>query len=368
MVYGLKTMDHRLSTIDHEQLSINHEIFYTKYLNGFVFLQTMSLTLYKPFTKFEFDHKKCFLSGEILGEETERQTVFSSFLIDTYKLNERPFKMLDESMCSYADLKLPVSLSTSEKFNFLENDIETAFSKGYEVVKNLEEITIFQWVAKTVYGVIYNEIAEAIKQQSSFAEGFNMSQGLIHKFSNLHLMLQSVIKPVILEDFSPWSIFLTKVNNAPEEFSYRDEINTLTFSLRIKDFGLIVCLQDNGANKNYHHDILQQVESKVLHPIQFEELCAKFFYSAYLFNRLPEYHILPTDEAVFIEAMPLRGITAKPVFDEWQFKVYGQVLENFWKRWGFLLLEIIKDPEKPMTFLSDQYGNFIADENIILPK
>jgi hypothetical protein len=33
------------------------------------------------------------------------------------------------------------------------------------------------------------------------------------------------------------------------------------------------------------------------------------------------------------------------------------VLENFWKNWGFLLLEIIKNPEKPMSFLFDADGN-----------
>jgi hypothetical protein len=30
-------------------------------------------------------------------------------------------------------------------------------------------------------------------------------------------------------------------------------------------------------------------------------------------------------------------------------KTYGQVLENFWKNWGFLLLEIIKNPNEPMS-------------------
>lgn len=181
-------------------------------------------------------------------------------------------------------------------------------------------------------------------------------------------MLQSVIKPVELDSFKPWSIFISKVENADNEFAYRDEINTLTFSLRMQDFGLIVCLQDNGANKKYHEDVWAKLEGKTLHPIQFEELCGKVFYSAYLFNRLPEYHIIPTAEQIFIEAMPLRGMTSKPVFDEWQNKTYGQVLENFWKKWGFLLLEIIKDPNQPMSFLFNKEGEFNDPENISLEK
>ncbi|MGZ3943976.1 MAG: hypothetical protein ACXVJB_03495, partial [Mucilaginibacter sp.] len=51
-------------------------------------------------------------------------------------------------------------------------------------------------------------------------------------------------------------------------------------------------------------------------------------------------------------------ISNRPLFDTWQVKTYGQVLENFWKRWGLLLFEIIKDPENPVSFLLDADGNF----------
>jgi hypothetical protein len=175
-------------------------------------------------------------------------------------------------------------------------------------------------------------------------------------------MLQSLILPVVFEGASPWSI---KVFELTEEqpFSYRDEINTLVFSLKIKNCGIIACLQDNGESLSYHREILKKIDQNPLHPIQFEELCARFFYSAYLFNRLPEYTILQTPEEIFIEAMPLR-ISSKPVYDEWQVKTYGQVLENFWKPWGLLLFEIIKNPEKPMSFLLDDQGEFVHPDTL----
>src|SRR5690606_1887778 len=122
-------------------------------------------------------------------------------------------------------------------------------------------------------------------------------------------------------------------------FNYWDEINTLVYSLRMNDVGLIVCLQDNGANGIYHEKAVAQAQGMRLHPIQFEEICARFFYSAYLFNRLPEYTVLPTDEGIFVEAMPMANMRMKPVFDAWQVKTYGQVLENFWKPWGYTLFE-----------------------------
>jgi len=320
----------------------------------------MPAQIYNPFEAFNFSNRNCFLSGKALTSDEEKIQVFPTWLMNSYNLADQPFKLLDESIATYKDLKVPCSVAVNEQYlEPLEAEIATAFDSGYEAVKQVDELKLFQWAGKLLYGILFNEIQSGIKQQHASGQEFNISQSLIHKFSNLHLMLQSINQPIIFEDFTPFSLFLFKVNNEAELFGYRDEINTLTFSLRIKDFGLIICLQDNGANRVYHKDILEKIEGQTLHPIQFEEFNARIFYSAYLFNRLPEYNILPVGDETYIEAMPLRGMSSKPLFDAWMNKTYGQVLENFWKKWGFLLLEIIKDPENPMSYLLDTDGKFI---------
>jgi hypothetical protein len=327
----------------------------------------MPAQIYNPFEKFNFSNRNCFLTGEALSFEEEKIQVFPAWLMSRFNLADAPFKLLDESMATYKDLKTPCSATVNEQYlEPLEAEIAAAFEGGYDAVKNVDELKLFQWAGKLLFGIIFNEIQTGIKQQHAQGEEFSMSQSIIHKFSHLHLMLQSLNLPVEFEDFAPYSLFLFKVNNEPELFGYRDEINTLTFSLRIKDFGLIICLQDNGANRNYHHEILSKIEGQTLHPIQFEEFNGRIFYSAYLFNRLPEYNILPVGDITYIEAMPLRGMSSKPLFDMWVNKTYGQVLENFWKKWGYLLLEIIKDPENPMTFLLDEDGRFINAATIEL--
>jgi hypothetical protein len=45
----------------------------------------------------------------------------------------------------------------------------------------------------------------------------------------------------------------------------------------------------------------------------------------------------------------------KPLFDVWQHKVYAQVLENFWKPWGYVVFEIIKNPDEPMSFFEKPF-------------
>jgi len=325
--------------------------------------------IYNPFTTFNFSNRDCFLTGETLTSNEEKMQVFPQWLMSRYKLEDQSFKLLDESMATYKDLKIPCAAHINEAFiEPLEAETAAAFDQGYEAIKNLDDLKLFQWAGKLLYGIIFNEIQSGIKLQHSKGEEFNISQSLIHKFSNLHLMLQSLNLPIIFEGFKPYSFFLFKVDNNIEEFGYRDEINTLTFSIRIKDFGLIICLQDNGANRKYHKEILDKIEGETLHPIQFEEFCGRVFYSAYLFNRLPEYQIIAVEDKIYIEAEPLRGMSGKPLFDDWINKTYGQVLESFWKNWGFLLFEIIKNPEKPMSFLFNTDGSLINGTTIELPR
>lgn len=328
----------------------------------------MASALYQPFDKLNFSKQHCFLSGEKLQSPEEEIAVFPVWLMQEYKLDDQPFKLLDESISTYKDMKLPCSnLSYENGVEQLEEKIRTAFLKGYEAVVEIPHLKLFQWIGKMIYGILFNEIRIGIQQQKANNEEFVFSQSLIHKFSNLHIMLQSMIRPMEFEGNLPFSICIFKIDSTKDLFNYRDEINTLTFSLGMKDFGIVACLQDNGTNALYHKDILQKIKVKPLHPIQFEEICGRFFYSNYLFNRLPEYTIMPTEEAIYIEAMPLRGMSNKPLFDIWQNKVYGQVLENFWKPWGLILFEIIKDPENPLSFLLDKEGNFIPANSVPLP-
>lgn len=326
----------------------------------------MTTKLYNPFIDFKFDNNTCFLTGDVLNSEEERIQVFPVWMMHSFDLEDKPFKLLDESMTTYKKLQLPCSMKVASHIHKVEYEVETAMKLGYEAVKELSQITLFHWVSKILYGVVFNEIQVGIKQSILTGEEMNFSQALVHKFRNLHAMMQSLLVPMEFEHRNPFTIQVFPVDNAADTFMYRDEINTLIFSLRMKDFAIIATLQDNGTNAIYHEEILTKIADKKLHPIQFEEICARYFYSAYLFNRLPEYTYMETPKAVFVEPMPLNDWTLKPIFDDWAVKTYGQVLENFWKPWGYILFEIIKDPENPMSFLIDSKGEFnVVDD---LPK
>lgn len=330
--------------------------------------EAMTNKLFNPFLNFEFDSRTCFLSGEKVSQPDEVISVFPNWVLEKYALKDKPFKLLDESFITYKDLQIPASKKVIDAFRQLDEEVEHCFEQGYEGLATQPAIKIFQWIGRILYGTIVYEVKTAIRQQQATGEPLNFSQSLLQKFGNLHLMLQSLIEPIEFEGGLPWTIRYFKVDNAPDTFNYRDEINTLTFSIQLADFGIIACLQDNGANASYHKELLAKIDNQKLHQIQFQEVCGRFFYSNYLFNRLAGYNVMQTPDAIFIEPMPLQGMNAKPVFDHWLNKTYAQVLENFWKPWGVLLFEILKDPENPKSFLLDEKQNLIPSGDVVIPN
>jgi hypothetical protein len=243
----------------------------------------MNSSIYQPFKNFDFKYKSCFLSGDTLKTPITEINVLPDWLLALANFSgQEQIKLLDESVRSYNTLKVPVNTEILTQFlEPLEHKISKAFEGGYAEVSKLDELDLFKWVGKFMYSLIYIEMNAAIKLQQLSADGVNMSQGLMHKFGNLHTMIQSIYLNVDFEDFEPWSIVVVPLADQDHYFSFRDEINTMTFSLKLKDFGIILCLQDNGTNKRFHKEILDQIAGKALLEQQFEELCARFFYSAY---------------------------------------------------------------------------------------
>ncbi|MCY1512498.1 hypothetical protein D9M68_469590 [compost metagenome] len=314
----------------------------------------MNTAIYNPFKNFDFKDKQCFLTGD---EPVTEVRVLPDWLLTMANLSgDEQIKLLDESIRTYKSLMIPASAQTYEAAILpLEKEIAHAFENGYEGVKQLPEQVLFNWIGKLMYSFLYIEMKGAIRLNQLSGDGMNMSQGLMHKFGNLQVMLQNMSRSVVFENFSPWSILVFPLANENTPFSFRDEINTLSFSLKFKDFGIIACLQDNGTNARYHHQILESIKGQAISEQQFEELAARFFYSAYLFNRLPEYTVMAVEDVIYIDAMPLKGSQNKALFDVWAHKTYAQVLENFWKPWGHTLFEIIKDPSAPLSYFEQPY-------------
>src|ERR1700761_1358297 len=106
----------------------------------------MPAKIYTPFEKFNFSNRTFFLSGEPLSSEEEKIQVFPAWLMSRFNLADQPFKLLDESVATYKDLKIPCAARINEQYlEPLEAEIAEAFYTGYDAVKQVDEIKLFQW-------------------------------------------------------------------------------------------------------------------------------------------------------------------------------------------------------------------------------
>ena len=324
------------------------------------------LILYNPFEDFKFDEQKCFLTGENLNLNKALINVFPEWLIDRYSLEEKAFSMLGGNVVKYPDMKLPCSPAVAAQLNSLDNEIKEAFTNGFSAVKKISKKRLFQWMAKLVYGILYHDIVFAKNQQSKKGEIFKLSDLLTTKFANLHLLLQSLVLPIEFKEPEPWTIQIFKVRYSKDLFNYKDETNNLNFSLGMHDFGIIACLQDNGENKKFHKELIEKIGAKTLHPIQFEELCARFIYSNYLLDTTASYDVESIGKKIFLEVTQADNQTG--LFRQWDDKMFSQVLAEYWKPWGLTKSDIFSFPNSPISYLIDEYSNeIIGGDKISLP-
>lgn len=314
-------------------------------------------TLYNPFKNSDFSPNTCFLTGQKIDSvEEEHISVFPEWILDRYALWDKTFKMLEGTSIKYKDMKMPCSKSVIENaINPLEEEIEKAFAAGYDAVKQLPEERLFLWISKLMYGVLYQDIR--IEQAKFAAKGttFILPEFLQERFVKLHWIMQSLVSPMEFSGTKLWSIQVFNIKISKDVFNYKDETTNLNFSLGMHDFGIVACMQDNGAVGINQKDIIDKFSGKTLHPVQFEEICSRFIYANYLLNAYAQYTLEFTEEKTIIHSTPLTPPQNKALFALWDDDLFAQVLSLYWKPWGITKDEIITFGNSPISYLEDPY-------------
>lgn len=329
----------------------------------------MPLQLYNPFENMFFNNNTCFLTGEELTNENETITVFPDWVLQRYQLHNTKFTLMDNvTSYLYKDLKLPCTKLVKDAFDKLDEKIKTAFDKGFDAVKTLDTHSLFLWTSRMVYGILYYDIMIEKENKTKKNIDFKISPALKEKFSLFHLMLQSLIAPIEFGSLKPWSVTVVKLKYSKDIFNYRDDTVNLVFSMGTNGFGIIAMLQDNEIIKQQEAVLLKKIGEIVLHPIQFEELKAKFMYNNYLLKYKPKYEIEEKENKLVINAQPFIVPNDHSLFAKWDDKMFSEVLVEYWKTWGLKKTEIVTYPNAPISFLENENTyEFINPESIELP-
>ena len=326
----------------------------------------MHSALFNPFQDMIFDDQFCFLTGDLT---TEKMSVYPEWLLNHFDFGNDRIEMMDKSKSyQYKDLQLPCSPRVKKAFEDLEEQIQAAYKKGYEGMAALDEQLIFLWAGRMVYGMLYYEMRYETSRLMKKGENFDLSASLRERFGNFHLMMQSIVEQISFVGKKPWTIAVFPLKYSADIISYRDDTINLLFQFGVNGFGFIACLQDKGVIGEKQQDILEKMAGHVLHPVQFEELFARFHYSDYILQYKAEYDIQEMENGITIEALPITAKENRPVFGFWDEDIFAQLLANYWSVYGIQREDILKFQKPPLSFLENPYTkDFILPENIDLP-
>jgi hypothetical protein len=170
----------------------------------------------------------------------------------------------------------------------IEKPIERAVEGGYKEFINLDRTIIFQWLNKLSYGMLYKELSLRTNRSDTNSEMI-MNKEILKELHMKYMFLKSIISGTQFIN-APFILLVFKIDyekNNP--YWGHDGYIVPVFSMRLGDVGIISHMQDNGYNEEYFKEFpdMKELLDYTLHPIQFCELCARFFYKSSLFIKDP---------------------------------------------------------------------------------
>lgn len=306
----------------------------------------------------------CFLCGAHLDENRTGEHVFPKWLQKRHNLWDEHLSLLNQTFISYRLLTVPCcSTCNNEHLSRLESEVKTAFFEGYEAVRDLPPLTLYQWAGKIFYGILRKELRLYADLKNTNA-GTIIPQDLIESFSSLHLFLQSIRRPFVFRDGDHFSSLVVHMHHGDEigSYDFRDNLHLMVVGLRSNDVGIIVALQDAGLISDTYSRYVADVDGRKLVPIQFDELFAKVYYQISLLTRVPKFITgTQTDisKPVNVHMLPISGLSSIPVVEEWDQEHYAHCLAVELSRTHphFTIDQLYVPPNQVMTWMNDPEGN-----------
>lgn len=326
---------------------------------------TKSLPPDKLFGLQRFNSSYCFLCGAQLKDNRTQEHVFPKWLQNTFNLWSQQLRLQNGTGIPYRQL----TISCCQECNgvylaSLEREMSTAVKGGYTAIMRLKEDIIFQWISKIFYGILFKELFLATDRQRPTLGTIATSE-LLKTLDILHGHLQSIRYPMLFEAGQPWSIFVFKCHDyeLPERnFHYHDVFQTLTFSIRMGEVGIIAALNDNNLLHDWFVSSFSRFEDIPLHPIQFDELSALVTYQAFLINRGITSIAIGADETeedafqipTHIVSPSPRGYCDEGVFLPHNRALKIDILYRYWREHGIERDDIFRPPGMMLTFLENE--------------
>lgn len=299
---------------------------------------------------------RCFFCGENFPvDQLTREHVFPKWLQRKLGLFDHSLHLLNGTLIPYRNLTVPAcTVCNGISLSRVEGRVVGALKGGADTVRSIGHELLYIWLAKIFYGILYAEGLLPINRAQP-DQGAVVPDDVLSGFAFLHLLMQAARTTIAFhsnETKFHSSIMVFPVQQHPDpkyRFMYRDDLEYGCIAMRLDTVGLI-CVTDGGAQERLAEETMPRLFRHNLHPLQFEEMCAKVFTKARTLTRSPKYVTAFSDGRAELIQMPLAGISDKPVFGEWDQELYGEILASFTN----MPLEVISPGNgQVMTWIED---------------
>lgn len=309
----------------------------------------------------KYNPRICFLCGKFVESmKLTDEHVIPKWAQSRYELWDQKLTLLNRTEIPYRYLTIPCCEDcNSSQLQPIETVMATAVSVGAEAVRKLGNKILFLWLGKIFYGILYKELMLSSDRKNPNAPPI-LPEEIIREYEKHLFFLQEARGKIEMTGFSsPGSIFVFKTQphtNTAFQWDFCDNLDTYFIAVRMGEVGIIGILADGGAQQ-LAIDYYEELKDFPLHPIQFRELCAVFSYRSTLATRTPKYVAISDDPHKVIQ-LPLGGLSAKPLFEDWntdEFAKYlafytGQPLE-FLRPNSNSIASYIYDVDDKLTFI-----------------
>jgi hypothetical protein len=308
-----------------------------------------------------YTRNRCFFCGKLVKDKNSREHVFPKWLQEKFDLWDKTITLLNHTRIQYSKLTVPCcERCNTVHLSQLENRVNRLLFASPISLARKESHDIWIWAMKILLGIVYAERLFPL-QRSKPAGRRIFPAELRDMLTMTHFFVRGLDLDITFEAEGvyrpPGSIFVFNLKTHSDvhvQFDFRDDIRTLIVFLRLGNRGIIAAA-DGGALDFELGPLVRRDAAIKLHPVQFDEIGAKLFYKATLFNRTPKYITMHTGKSYKVMQMPLQGLSPKPVFDEWDHGIYAHYLAQFMNT----TVDRISSPDRSLvsTWLYDKDGN-----------
>lgn len=277
---------------------------------------------------------RCFLCGEKFPiDQITREHVFPRWLQRKFDIWNRQLTLVNGTRIKYRSFTAPACVECNGiSLSRIEDKVASALPSGAEAVRALGHEVLYVWLSKLMFGALYVE-ALLPSDQSNHHAGPILPSTVLENFRHLHFMMQAARTSIEFHSFETSfhaSVLVFPVQQHPSaahRFMYRDDVVHGCIAVRLDTVGLI-CVADGGAQERLAEEIFPKLFSHNLHPLQFEEICAKVFMKARTQQLVPKYVTAISPGRTSVTQIPFGGMSGR-IFGEWDQELYGQMLADF---------------------------------------